>query len=149
MKRLNFWNFVATHAFWSGWHLFAVLTIAPFLRTQSIMLGFWFNLVTSILVTFVNWFNGHRFKLKAEDFIFYILQINFPNFSMKRLVLYSAKSLQSFDFSLFCFQLVYTCSKFGLKNLKTDIFCSFPVLKWHIIVQTNRNNKLLFKDEHS
>ena len=25
----------------------------------------------------------------------------------------------------------------------------FSILKWHIIVQTNWNNKLFFKDEHS
>ena len=30
-----------------------------------------------------------------------------------------------------------------------DILFSFSILKWHIIVQINRNNKLFFKDEHS
>ena len=30
-----------------------------------------------------------------------------------------------------------------------EIFFSFSILKWHIIVQTNRNTKLFFKDKHS
>ena len=52
-------------------------------------------------------------------------------------------NLQSFYFSLFCAQsLVKTFPKWKY------IF-SFSILKWHIIVQTIRNNKLLFKDEHS
>ena len=52
-------------------------------------------------------------------------------------------NLRSFYFSLFCAQnLVKTFSKWKY------IF-SFSILKWHVNVQTNRNNKLLFKDEHS
>ena len=86
---------------------------SPFLTTQSIMLGFWFILLASIFVTWASWFSGHRFKLEAENFIFHILQINFPNFGVKISVLCSARSLRSFYFSLFCFQLVYTCSNFG------------------------------------
>ena len=41
-----------------------------------------FILVASIVVTWVSWFSRHRFKLKAEDFIFQILQRNFPNFRL-------------------------------------------------------------------
>ena len=118
MKCLNFWNFVATHTFSSGWHLFTVLIVALFLRTQSrflrtLMLGFCFILVASIAVIWPSSFSGYRFKLEAEDFIFHILQRNFPNFDVKILVSCSTKSLRSFYFSLFRSQLVYTCSKFG------------------------------------
>ena len=112
-KRLNFSNFVVTHAFQSGWHLFAFLTVALFLKTQSVMLGFWFILVASIVVTWPSSFSRHMFKMEAEDFGFHILQRNLPNFGEKILVLCSAKSLRSFSFSLFCSQLIYTCSKFG------------------------------------
>ena len=73
----------------------------------------WFILVTSIIVTWVSWFSGHKFKLEVEDFIFHILQRNFPNFGVKILALWSAKSLRSFCFSLCRSQLIYTCSKFG------------------------------------
>ena len=92
---------------------FALLTVAPFLRTQSIMMDFWFILVASIIVTWPSLFSGHRFKLESEDFVFHILQRNFSNFGIKILVRCSVRSLQSFYFSLFCSQLVYTCSKFG------------------------------------
>ena len=40
-------------------------------------------------------------------------------------VLCSARSLQSFYFSLFCSQLVYTCSKFGYSNPKMKIVFFF------------------------
>ena len=83
------------HTFQFSWYLFALLTVAPFLRTQSIMMGFWFILVTSIIVTWPSSFSGHRFKLESKDFIFHILQRNFSNFGMKILVRCSAKS-QSF-----------------------------------------------------
>ena len=39
--------------------------------------------------------------------------------------------------------------KVWLKRSQNGYFFSFPFLKWHIIVQTNRNNKLFLKDEHS
>ena len=73
-----------------------------------------FILVASIVVTWVSWFSGHRFKLEAEDFIFHILQRNFSNFGVKILALCSAKSLRGFYFSLFRPQLVYTCLKYGV-----------------------------------
>ena len=76
-------------------------------------LPLWFILVASIVVTWVSWFRGHKYKLEAKDFIFHILQRNFPNFGMKILALWSAKSIRSFYFSLCCSQLIYTCSKFG------------------------------------
>ena len=107
----------------------------------------WFILVASIILTYASWFSRHRFKLEAEDLISHILQINSPNFIMKILALCSAKSLQSFYISLFCSQLVYTCLKHGVVRILVK---SFPKLiyilplsvhKWHIIVQTNRNNK--------
>ena len=47
----------------------------------------WFILVASIVVTWVSWFSRHKFKLEAEDFIFHILQRNFPNFGVKILAL--------------------------------------------------------------
>ena len=40
------------------------------------------------------------FKLEAQDFTFHIPWGNFPNFSLKILVLYSARILRSFYFSL-------------------------------------------------
>ena len=66
-----------------------------------------------IVVTWPSSFSGHRFKLESEDFIFHILQRNFSNFVIKIPVRCSVRSLQNFYFSLFCSQLVYTCSKFG------------------------------------
>ena len=76
-----------------------------------LLLGF--ILVASIVVTLVSWFSGHKYKLEAKDFIFHILQINFPNVCVTILALWSAKSIRSFYFSLSCSQLIYTCSKFG------------------------------------
>ena len=70
----------------------------------------WFILVASIVVTWVSWFSGHKFKLEAENFIFHILQRNFPSFGVKILALCSAKSS---CFSLCRSQLIYTCSKLG------------------------------------
>ena len=111
----------------------------------------WFILVTSIAVTWVSWFSGHRFKLEVEDFIFHVLLRNFANFSVKILVLCSVKSLRSFYFSLFRSQLVYTCSKHGVVQSlvktfpKRIYFFSFCIHKWHIILQNNRHNKMSVK----
>ena len=104
------------------WHKCFPVKLAKFLRTPFFTehlrwLLLWFILVTSIVVTCVtwaSWFSGHRFKLEAENFTFHILQKNFPNFGMKILFLCSARSLRSFYFSLFCSQLIYTCSKHGV-----------------------------------
>ena len=113
------------------------------------MLGFrflCFILVSSIVVTWASWFSRHRFKLEVEDFIFHILQKNFPNFAMK-ILLFSARSLRSFYFSSFRSQLIYTCSKHGvvqklIKKFPKRIYIfSFSIHKWYTIVQTNRNNK--------
>ena len=73
----------------------------------------WFILVASIVVTWVSWFSRHMFRLAAKDFVFHVLQINFPNFNLKTLALWSAKSLWSLWFSLCRSQLIYTCSNFG------------------------------------
>ena len=87
-------------------------------------------LFTPIVVTWTSWFSRHKFKLEAKDFIFHILQINFPNFGVKMLVLCSAKSLWSFYFPLFCCQLVCTCSKYEVvqslvKTFPKQIFFCF------------------------
>ena len=76
-------------------------------------------------MTLASWFSGHSFKLEAEDFILHIPQRSFPNFGLKILVLCSARTLWSFYFSLFCSQLVYTCSKFGYSNPKMKIVFFF------------------------
>ena len=107
------------------WACSQFLQVAVFLRTQSIMLGFYFILVASITVTWATSFGGLRFKLEAEDTIFYIFQRTLPNFRMKILVLCSAKSLCSFYFSLFCFHPLYTCSKFGWKYFKNGYISFF------------------------
>ena len=105
------------------------------------MPSFCFILVASTLQL-----SGHRFKLEAEDFIFHILQKNFPNFGMKILALCSAKSLRRFFIPYFVLKWYIL-----VENLvtKTDIYFSFSIPSWHIIVQTNRNKKLLLKDKHS
>ena len=86
----------------------------PFFTQHLRWLLLWFILVASIVVTWVSWFSGHRFKLEAKDFFFHIIQRNFANFGVKILVLCSIKSLWSFYFSLFHSQLIYTCSKNGV-----------------------------------
>ena len=89
------------------------------------MLGFCFILVDSITVIWASSFSGHRFKLEANDFIFHILQKNFPKFSVKILALCSTKSLGVLIFPYF-------------------------VLMWYILVQslvetTSRSATLLKK----
>ena len=48
---------------WQNTH-FSILTVARFLWTQSIILGFHFILVASITVTWASSFSGLRFKLE-------------------------------------------------------------------------------------
>ena len=57
------------------------------------MMGFWFNWVASMVVTWPSLFIGHRFKLESEDFTFHILQRNFSGFGEKILVRCSAELL--------------------------------------------------------
>ena len=104
----------------------------------------WFMLVPSIVATWVSWFNGYRFKLEAEGFIFHILQRNFQNLGVKILALCSAKIFGVFIFPYFVLSYlfkVWSFSKFGYNVPKTDTFFSFSVHKWYKIVQTNRHNK--------
>ena len=72
----------------------------------------WFISITSIVVTWVSWFSGQKFKLEAENFIFHILHKNVRNFSVKILALWSAKNFRLFHFSLCHSQLVYTWSNY-------------------------------------
>ena len=102
------WNALTSGISWQNSYsnlvgIFTVLAVAPFLRTQSIMLGFFFILVASIVATWASLFSGHKFKLEAEDFIFHILQINFPNFGLKILILCSAKRLRKVFFFFFTY----------------------------------------------
>ena len=46
-----------------------------------------FILVASIVVTGLSWFSRHKGKLETKDFIFNILQRNFPNVCVKILAL--------------------------------------------------------------
>ena len=85
---------------------FCEISKSTFFTEHFRWLLLWFILVASIIVTLVSWFSRHRSKLEAEDFIFHILQRNFPNFGVKILALCSSKSLWSFYFSLFHSQLV-------------------------------------------
>ena len=124
--------------------LFEISKSTFFTEQLQGLLLLWFISVASIIITWMSWSSRHRFKLEAEDFIFRILQRFFPNFGMKIPALCSAKCLQTFYFSLFGSQLVYTCSKYEVvKSLvkKFLYFFSFSIHKWHIIVQTNWHNK--------
>ena len=129
---------------------FCKISKSAFFTEHLQWLLLWFILVASVVVTWVNWFSGHRFKLEAEDFIFHILQRKFPNFGVKILALSSAKSLRNFYFSLFRSQLVYTCSKYEVvqslvKPFPKLIFFSFSIHKRHIIVQTKRQKKTIIQ----
>ena len=101
---LNVWKHLRTTASANSWAAVFQESLALPLKQNALTSGFC-NLGELV------W--GHRFKLEAEDFIDHILQRSFPNFGLKILILCSARSLRSFYFSLFCSQLVYTCSKFG------------------------------------
>ena len=141
------------------------------MRTQSIVLGFWFQkqtlalvfysefweiskstfftehlrwlllwfvLVASIVVTWVSWFNGQKFKLEDLDFIFHILQRNFPNFGVKILALCSPKVFEVFIFPYFVliwYILVQSMELFKvwLKLSENGYFSSFSIhnLNYH------------------
>ena len=95
------------------WTTASVNSKATIFQESLAFLPFKWNVLTSGICNLVGWFSGQRFKLEAKDFIFHIPLRSFPNFGLKILVLCSARSLWSFYFSLFCSQLVYTCSKIG------------------------------------
>ena len=125
---------------------FAKFLRAPFFTEHLRWLLLWFILVASIVVTWVSWFNGHKFKLEAVDFIFHILQRNFPNFVVKILALCSPKVFEVFIFPYFVliwYILVQSMELFKvwLKLSENGYFSSFSIQKWQIIVQTNRQNK--------
>ena len=66
---------------------FCEISKSTFLTEHLRWLLLWFILVASIVVTWVSWFSGQKFKLEAKDCIFHILQRNFPNFRVKILAL--------------------------------------------------------------
>ena len=109
----------------------------------------WFILVASIVVTWGSWFSGRKYKLEAGDFIFQILQRNFPNVGVKLLALWSAKSIRSILFFLKLFSVDIYLFKVWLKRSQNEYIFSFYILKCHITVQTNWKNELFFKGEHS
>ena len=66
---------------------FCEISKSAFFTEHLQWLLLWFILVAFIVVTWVSWFSGHKFKLEAEDFIFHILWGNFLNFGGKILAL--------------------------------------------------------------
>ena len=89
---------------------------------------------------------------KAEDFIFHVLQRNFPNVCVKILCEKSQRSAKSVRSFLLFFKLFSTdihLFKIWLKRSQNECIFSFSILKCHRIVQTNRKNELSFKGEHS
>ena len=106
-------NFVTAHAFLTGQHLFTFFTVAPFLRTLSVILNFCFILVASNTVIWTSLLGAHRFKLEVEDFIFYV-------------VVYSRETLQTLAWK---FLLCVPQKVFGVY-----IFPNFFLVQ-HIVVQ--------------
>ena len=111
-----------------------------------LLLGF--ILVASIVVTWVSWFSGHKYKLEAKDFIFHILQRNFSNVCENTCFVIS-KKYSEFLLSFKLFSADIHLFKVWLKCSQNEYIFSFSILKYHIIVQTNRKNELFFKGEHS
>ena len=54
--------------------VFCKISKSTFFTEHLRWLLLWFISNTSIIVTWVSWFSGHKFKLEAENFIFHILQ---------------------------------------------------------------------------
>ena len=85
--------------------------------------------------------------MEAKDIIFHIPWRSFPNFSLKILVLCSARTqvFGVFIFPYFVLSWYILAQRLHKTFQKWKYFFSFSILKWHIIVQTNRNNKLFFE----
>ena len=85
---LNFkWNALTAGISWQhthsklvgSWHHFTFFTGAPFLCTQSVILDFYFILVTSNTVNWASLFGAHRFKQILFSMLYYSLE-KFSNF---------------------------------------------------------------------
>ena len=98
-----------------------------FFKEHLRLLLLWFILVVLMVVTWVNWFSRHRFKLEAKDFMFQIPNSpeKFCKFQRANTCFVFNKKSSGFYFSLFHSQLVYTCSKHGLVQ---SLVKTFP--KW-------------------
>ena len=73
MKCINCLNFVAAHAFLTGWYLFTFFTVAPFWCTPSVILDFCFILLASNTVIWASLVGAYRSKLEVKDFIFHVV----------------------------------------------------------------------------
>ena len=89
-----------------------------------------------------------RTQVQTESRGFYLPYSpeKFSKFRCENTCFVFSKKSSKFQFSLCCSQLVYTCSKYGVvqtlfKTFPKRIFFPFSIHKWHIIVQTNRQNK--------
>ena len=80
MKCLNCLNFVAAHAFLTGWYLFTFFTVAPFWCTTSVILDFCFILLTFNTVIWASLVGTHRSRLEVEDFIFHVVAFSRETF---------------------------------------------------------------------
>ena len=137
VKCLNVRNFVAKHAFLNSYSC-TIIVNSIYHTGFPLHLGCFYHCNLGKFV--------QRTQIQIGNSIF--SRETFQT-GAKILILFSAESLQSFYFSLFCSPVVCTCSKFAENVPKTDIYFSFFITRWHIIVQTNRNNKLFFEDKYS
>ena len=114
MKCLNCPNFVTAHAFLTGWHLFALLTVAPFLK-------FFYTIHSKLVKTrSSHWWCSLRKGVLRK----------FGKFTGKHLC-------QNLYFDKVAEHVWATAS---VKQPKTRVyFLSFSIFRQHVIVQTHRN----------
>ena len=72
MRCLNYLNFV-TNAFLNRWYLFTFFPVAPFWRTPSFKLDFYFILLATNTAIWKNLVGAHWSKLEVQDFIFHVV----------------------------------------------------------------------------
>ena len=92
------------------------------------MLGFWFILVASIVVTWPSLFSGYRFKLEAEYLSFIFSKETFQTLARNYLFCVHQKVFRDFIYLILFSPGIYLF-KFWLKRSKRVYF--FIFLKWH------------------
>ena len=101
--------------------------------------------------TWASWFSntgsGSNWKSRILPFTFSreVFQIS----AWKYLLCVQQEVFRVFIFPYFVLSWYILAQRLVKTFPKWKYFFSFSILKWHIIVQTNRNNKLFFKEEHS
>ena len=143
MKCLNFWNFVVTILIW--FVSFRSFNSCTILENSICYTGFLVHLGRFHHCNLASWTQAQTGR---RGFYLPCSPDKFSKYRHENACFILSKKSSEFLFFFILFSAGIHFFKVWFKRSQNRYIFSFSILKWHVIVETNRN-KLFFKDEHS